>query len=378
MAVLLFFGCCAAVLYVYLGYPLAVLLLAKMRPRPVKKGARLPSISLVIAAYNEEKCIGRTIENKLGLDYPREKMEIIVVSDGSSDGTDEVCRGYVRQGVRLVRQESRSGKTAALNRAVSCAEGEIVVFSDANSLYARTALKKLVRSFDDPEIGYVTGKMVYADEEGTMAGAGCGAYMRYENFLREKETLVGSVVGVNGGIDAIRKGLYRPMADDQLPDFVAPLRVVERGFRVVYEPEAVLEESSLKTAGDEYRMRVRVALRALWALRDTRRLLGFRRSGLFAWQLWSHKLMRYLCPLFLLGAYGGTLLLLERGVVYRVLFGLQTFCYMIAVLSALFHREFPRMVRMPGYFVLVNAAALHAFVRFLRGERIVMWEPRKG
>ena len=176
----------------------------------------------------------------------------------------------------------------------------------------------------------------------------------------------------------MRKTLYRPMAEDQLPDFVTPLSVVEQGFRVVYEPEAILRETTLKAADDEYRMRVRVALRAFWALKEMRHLLAFRRFGVFAWQLWSHKVMRYLCPLFLLGAYGSNLFLLQQGFGYRLFFSLQTLCYIIALLSALSRREPSGAVRLLNYFVLINAAALHAFVRFASGKRQATWEPRKG
>ncbi len=174
-----------------------------------------------------------------------------------------------------------------------------------------------MRNFADPEVGYVTGRMVYVDRQGTIIGDGCSAFMRYENRLRRYETALGSVVGVDGGIDAVRKSLYRFMRADQLPDFVLPLMVVEQGYRVVYEPEAVLQEPSLQNPADEYRMRVRVSLRALWALKDMRQLLTLRLNPLFAWQLWSHKVLRYLSFLFLIGAYLANGALWDAGAGYR-------------------------------------------------------------
>ena len=265
-----FFGSLFMIFYVYLGYPILVYILSIFKKQRVKRDAFETSVTILIPAYNEEDCIAKTLENKLEQDYPVEKLEIIVISDGSTDKTDEIVRSYEPQGVKLLRQEPRTGKTSALNMAVEKAKGEILVFSDANSLYAPNAVAKLVRNFDDPAVGYVTGKMVYTDADGNPTGDGCSTYMKYENFLRHVETNVGSIVGVDGGIDACRKSLYQSMAPDQLPDFVLPLRVVEQGFRVIFEPEAILKEPSLQSDRDEYKMRVRVSLRSFWALSDMR------------------------------------------------------------------------------------------------------------
>ena len=201
----LFFASLMAIAYVYCGYPLVLLALSILRTRPVNKKAMTPFVTILIAAYNEADCIAETIENKLALDYPRDKLEIIVISDGSVDGTEEIVRKYESRGVRLLRQEPRAGKTSALNLAVERAKGEILVFSDANSSYAPDALRHLVENFNDPQVGYVTGKMIYTNPDGSHVGDGCTAYMKYENLLRTLETRIGSVVGVDGGIDAVRK-----------------------------------------------------------------------------------------------------------------------------------------------------------------------------
>ena len=228
------------IFYIYAGYPLLAIGLGAMLHRNVRKEHIEADVTILISAYNEEEGIGATIENKLGLDYPLEKLEIIVISDGSTDRTDDIVQSFADRNVRLLRQEPRAGKTSALNMAVPLAKGEIIIFSDANSLYAPDALRKLLPNFADEEVGYVTGKMIYANPDGTPIGEGCSAYMMYENALRSIETRLGSIVGVDGGIDAVRKVLYRPMNADQLPDFVQPLKVVEQGYRVVYEPEALL------------------------------------------------------------------------------------------------------------------------------------------
>jgi len=358
----LFAGSLFALLYIYLGYPAILVILAKWMHAPVRKGEYTPSVSILIAAYNEAACIGKTIANKLALDYPRESIEIIVISDGSDDGTDDIVRRYAARGVELIRQEPRAGKTSALNLAVPRARGEIIVFSDANSLYESDAILKLI----------------YMNPDGSVTGDGCSAYMKYENRLRTLETAVGSVVGVDGGIDAVRKALYRPMRADQLPDFVLPLDVVDQGYRVVYEPWAVLREAALSEASDEYRMRVRVSLRAFWALKDMRHLLSFRRNPLYAWQLWSHKVLRYLSFVFLACAYIGNALLVPEAFFYAVLFAMQTLGYAACLAAPCLPKAGFRFVHMLHYFVLINVAALHAFLKFVLGQKQVVWTPRKG
>ena len=344
--------------------------------------ATCPSVTVVTAARNEAKCIGATVRNKLAADYPAERLDVIVVSDESDDDTDEIVARLAAEHpgrVQLLRQSPRAGKTAALNLAVPGARGEVVVFADGNSLYHPQSLRRLVRNFADPVVGYVTGKMVYALHEDSAVGEGLSAYMRLENWLRAQETRIGSVVGVDGGIDAVRRRLYRRMADDQLPDFVLPLDVVQQGSRVVYESEALLQEESLATPEQEFRMRVRVALRGLWALSDKRQLLNPARHGVFAFQLISHKLLRYLsfAPLslaFMLGLW-----LALRGGLYSWLAAGQLALLVLAFLGWNgWGFVNLRLQKLSLYFVLVNMASALAAGRFLRGEKVVLWQPRVG
>ena len=222
--------------------------------------------------------------------------------------------------------------------------------------------------------------MIYADPDGTPIGEGCSAYMKYENILRAIETRLGSVVGVDGGIDAMRKALYRPMNPDQLPDFVQPLKVIEQGYRVVYEEEALLWEHTLKKSDDEYRMRVRVSLRAFWALFDMKKLLAPWRDPLFAWQLWSHKVLRYLCFVFLAVAYFSNALLIGKGLLYQSAFIMQSAAYIAAMMAPLLERNGmkSRILTFSRYFLLLNVAAAHAFGKFIMGKKQVIWTPRKG
>jgi cellulose synthase/poly-beta-1,6-N-acetylglucosamine synthase-like glycosyltransferase len=369
-------GSLITVAYVYVGYPLTLRLL-RARAARVTQGARPATVTIVIAAFNEARHIGTTLRHALAQDYPIALLDIIVVSDGSTDGTDAIVSGVGDSRVTLLRQEPRQGKTLALNRAVAAARGDVIVFSDANSRYEPSTVSKLVAALDDPTVGYVTGQLIYEDPGETATGGGSGLYMRYENWLRRLETRVGSVVGVNGGIDAVRRRLYQPMRADHLPDFVLPLRVVEQGMRVVYREDAVARETALGQQADEFRMRVRVSLRAFHALVATRALLH-PRFGLFAFQLLVHKVVRYLLivPLTVALVCSG---LLAGQPLYAALFGLQfTACILAGVGWLSGGRIRRRVVFVPFYFSLINLAAGAALLGFLRGERQVLWTPRKG
>jgi cellulose synthase/poly-beta-1,6-N-acetylglucosamine synthase-like glycosyltransferase len=380
---LTFWVCFGLVTYIYAGYLAGVCALASILRKDVIKSDVTPSISIVISAFNEEREIERTVANKLSQDYPSDRLEVIVVSDGSTDRTDEIVRGLVDRSegrLKLFSQEPRQGKTQALNMAMEHSSGEIVVFADANSIYSPKAIRSLVRSFADPSVGYVTGQIVYTNPTGSGVGAGTGSYMSYENMLRTCETRLGSIVGVDGGIDAIRRALYVPMRADQLPDFVLPLSVVEQGRRVVYEPDAVVYEPALSDAVNEFRMRVRVSLRAMWALYDKRILLNPMSGPLFAWQLMSHKVFRYGAFLPLFGLLLSNMLTMNQHPFYAWFLGVQVLAYTLAIMGHFFRHASWVVAKMlmPYYFLIVNAACALSFWKFLRGQKIVLWTPRVG
>lgn len=380
MLIFLFWLSLAVLFYIYFGYPILVALLSAKRNFPVG-GGELPSVSILVPAFNERDSIVATLENKVQQDYPGELLEILVVSDSSDDGTDELVETFAATSpipVRLIRQHPRAGKTSGINLIVPEARGDIIAFSDANSIWDTSALKHLVSAFGDESVGYVTGKMVYTNPDGSLVGDGCSAYMKYENWLREKETGVGSIVGVDGGIDAMRRSLFQPLRPDQLPDFVQPLQVVESGYRVVYEERAVLKEEALSDERSEYRMRVRVSLRAMWALKDMSTLLNPSRFGIFAIQLISHKLLRYLAfiPMVLLVVINP--LLLAKGGIYMLAFWGQVVFYLLAYAGYSGKGGNSSLVQAPYYFVLINIAAGQAFLKFCRGEKQVIWTPRIG
>jgi cellulose synthase/poly-beta-1,6-N-acetylglucosamine synthase-like glycosyltransferase len=370
-------------LYPYLLYPALAWLVGRLTHRRVEKDPEfLPRVTLIIAAFNEARHIEATLLNKFAQNYPCDLLQILVVSDGSDDGTDEIVERIAvgEPQVRLLKQTPRQGKTSALNSAVAEAAGEILVISDANSMYRCDALRILIRNFADPEVGYVTGQMLYANTDGSLVGDGCTAYMRYENALRVLETRLGSIVGVVGAIDSVRRSLYRPMQPDQLPDFVLPLDIVEQGYRVVYEPEAIVTEETLSDEAAEYRMRVRVALRALWALWDKRRLFNPLRYPLFSWQLVSHKLLRYLSGIPLLLAAAINWHLVGHGVIYQVVAAGQVVFIMLVVCGALRLRGLADLaiVRYCYYFFLLNWSSAVALGKFISGTKQVVWQPRTG
>jgi len=381
----IFFLCVLMLVYIYAGYPLLARLLGSLVRRRVWSavpGEHLPTITVLIAAYNEAAHIESTVRNKLEQDYPAGNIDIIVISDESDDGTDDIVAGIGDPRVRLIRQVPRAGKTSALNLAMPEATGEVIVFSDANSLYAPDTIKNLVAPLADPKVGYVTGRMVYKAPDGSLTGEGCSAYMRYENNLRAWETDLGSIVGVDGGVDAMRREIYRPMNADQLPDFVQPLTVREQGYRVVYEPRALLYEDALAEVDDEFRMRVRVSLRAYHALKDKAALLNPFTFGLFAWQLWSHKVLRYLAFLFMAGALVSNLILILQpgySATWNLLLLGQTFFYGLARYGQTMnsHGQQPhRLVGLIYYLCVLNLASARAFWQFLQGRKQVTWKPR--
>ena len=378
-----FWTCLGLVTYIYAGYPVGVFLLALVWKRDVRKAEFEPGVVVVISAFNEEREIEHTLINKLSQEYPADRLTVIVVSDGSTDRTDEIVRGLAKLTpgrLTFLRQDPRQGKTQAINMALRHVSAEIVVFADANSIYAPNAIRLLVRSFAEPSVGYVTGNMIYTNPAQSAIGEGSVSYMSYENILRTLETRLGSIVGVDGGIDAIRRELYVPMRPDQLPDFVLPLSVVEQGRRVVYEQDAMVYEAALSNATEEFRMRVRVSLRALWALYDKRNLLNPFRYPLFAWQLMSHKVLRYLAFLPLVGLLVFNALAVFQHGLYGGFMVLQGMSYALAAVGHIFRRSGTGASKLlaPYYFVVLNLACLLAFWKFLSGQKMVLWTPRKG
>jgi cellulose synthase/poly-beta-1,6-N-acetylglucosamine synthase-like glycosyltransferase len=368
------------IVYPYLIYPLAMLALGLIRPRKVKRGIYLPTVTILIPAYNEVGYIGATIQNKLNQGYPQDKLQIIVISDASVDGTDDVVASFADQGVILLRREGRKGKAAALNAAVHLARGEILVFSDANSLFGPNALHRLVENFTDPEVGYVTGSLSFIMDNDHLSGDGVNAYMRYENMVRRIETMSGSIVGVNGGIDAIRKDLYVDTPSHLITDLILPLTVIAKKYRVIFDSSVTAVEAPNSEISSEFRMRIRVALRAMQGLAHMRCLLNPLNHPMDSFRLISHKILRYLGFLFMITALLSNAVLAHGSEFYYALLWLQIAIYSLAFLGLL--PSLPRWLKqcttIPSYLLLSNTAFAVATFRFLRGDSMAIWRPRAG
>lgn len=369
----------AAIGYAYIGYPLLLLLLSRIRPKPVKSGHWTPSVTVVIAAYNEERDLAAKLENTLALDYPPSHLEVIVTSDCSSDRTDEIARSFAARGVRLHRQEERHGKTAAQNAAVTKARGEIIVFSDATTHYRPDVLKLMVPAFADKSVGCVTGRVIYQDEKDSSVGTGTQSYWNYEFFLKRHESAVCSLIGVCGCMYAVRASAYIPLYNEACSDFIIATTMVEQGLRAVYVPEAVCTEEPNRQAKKELAARVRIISQTFADLWRNRSVLNPFRSGFYAIQLWSHKLMRYLVPVFLIAIFIASAFLVPRNAFYAAVFLMQVAFYLAALVSWALERlgvTFS-LLALPQYFVITNLASLIAFVKFLTGERYTRWEPSR-
>ena len=266
IAQVVFIAAIAMMAFIYVGYPALMFALSFVFRRPVRRADITPRVSVIIAAYNEERDIAAKLKNTLALDYPRDRMEIIVASDCSTDRTDEIVRRFRKRGVILHRQPDRFGKTVAQHRAVKVSSGEILVFSDATTMYEPDALRKIVRSFADPEVGCVAGQLIYVDAAASAVGKGCRSYWGYEKFLKRCESQVGSLIGVSGCLYAVRRICHARLANDMIDDFVIATEIHLQGLRTVYEPEAIAMEDTNHRAKDEFRMRVRVIKQTMSAL----------------------------------------------------------------------------------------------------------------
>ncbi len=356
-------------------------LISLLRPQPARAAepAQWPIISITIPAYNEELAIGATLDALLATDYPADRRQILVVSDASTDRTDEIVRGYAGRGVELLRMPVRGGKTAAENAAREQLRGDIIVNTDASVRIAARALKPLIARFADPAVGVASGRDVSVAQMDRDLNAGESGYVGYEMWVRDLETRVGSIVGASGCFYAIRRPLHMTLFPAALSrDFACALIAREQGYRAVSVGEAVCFVPRIQSLHQEYRRKVRTLTRGLETLWFKRSLLNPLRHGLFAWMLASHKLVRWLAPWGLVLAGAGWLLLAAalQSVPLAVVFALPL---LLAGGGWLWPegRRAPRIVAVPAYVVSGIVAALDAWLRALRRELNPVWEPTR-
>lgn len=377
IALFIFFLSCAALFYGYIGYPVLVWLVSRLRPRAIKKSVFEPFVTVLITAYNEEKVIRSKLENTLKINYPKEKLEILVASDGSTDKTDEIIKEFSGRGVKLFRQEGRMGKTFTQNKAVEKATGEVILFSDATTVYEPNILREMLPNFADETVGCVAGRLIYVDSSSSSVGKGAKSYWNYETFLKQNESRACSLIGASGCLYAVRKSAYQPMYEEACSDFLICTIVYRQGLRSVYEPNAVCREETNRRADKELKMRVRVIRQTYTDLWRNRDMFNPLKSGFYAVELFSHKVLRYAVPLFLFLIFVSSAFLGAFSGIFLLIFALQVIFYLTALVGLMLEKNGVKLAifAMPLYFALANLASVIAFYKVLSGEKYARWEP---
>lgn len=370
---LLFWGSAAIVAYAYVGYPLVLYILGRFRRLPTaSRSDELPSVCLIVSAFNEEKVLREKLTNSVAQRYPDGKLTIVVASDGSTDDTVEIAGEFARAGVHVNHSARRRGKSAVLNDVIPQLDADVVCFTDANALFAPDAIEKLARHFAVPEIGCVVGRLRYVDGNATSVGKGEGAYWRYESHISRLESRLGSVLVANGSIFAIRRDLFSPLYPEVANDFQIPFDIAAKGSGVVYEPEAIAYERTAAYWHEEFGRKVRIILRGLSGFAVMRKRI----RGLRLFQLVSHKVLRWGVGVFMGVAFVANIFLARDSLFYTIPLAMQVALYVAAMLGWM-QRDAGRARRttyIPFYFTLVNTAALVAMTRFATGRRLTVWD----
>lgn len=379
----IFWFCIGLIGYTYLGYPLVLWLLARVTPDrapPMPTESALPTVTLLIAAYNEEATLAAKLENSLALDYPREQLQILVAADGSDDQTVPITENFAPQGVMLSYAPQRGGKMAAINRAMTQIQSDIIVFSDANNLYAKDAIQALVAGFADERVGAVSGAKVIIRGDGAL-GESEGLYWKYESFIKEQESRLGNCVGVAGEIFAIRRALFQPLPAGIInDDAYMAMGLLRRGYQIRYAPAARSHERVSLAAADEVTRRTRINAGRYQALAEAHTLLPWRRP-LVLWQILSHKFLRLFLPLAMIGAAASNVLLLLIGNRDSrrwpsILLATQTIFYLTAIVGnqVALPGKLGKICYLPTFLVNSNWAALLGLLRYVRGAQSVQWQ----
>ena len=375
LAYIFFWVSIAALIYVYVGYPLILALRAPFFKRQKASPGHTPFLSILVAAYNEQGNIRKKIDQTLGLDYPQNRFEIIVLSDGSTDRTDDVVESFRDERVRLLRIATRKGKTHAQNEGVKVAKGEVLIFSDATTTYHPQALRYLASNYADPKVGAVSGRYQYFDPEGkSPTGLGTIAFWNYENAIKMMQSRIRTITGCCGCIYSVRREVYTPLSPDVISDLVQPLHVIRAGFRVVFEARALAYEETTQSTSEEFSMRVRVVTRGMRGLLSLSELLNPLKFSWIAFQLWSHKILRWFVPFLLISLLVSNFFLWGHPP-YRLFLYAQVMFYFVSVVSLLIPiQHLWKPLGVPLYFCTLNAAAFFSVIALLRGQKFVVWE----
>jgi glycosyltransferase involved in cell wall biosynthesis len=364
-----FWSAAALIVYAYVGYPVALRVLCVVRDRPVRKGNITPRVTFIITAHNEGNRIRSKIENTLAQGYPPQALEVIVASDCSTDETDQIAASFGDR-IRLIRAPQRRGKEAAQRLAIDATSGDVLIFSDAATWLAADGISAIVRNFADPSVGCVSSIDRFVDEQGQTSGE--GLYVRYEMFLRMLESRVNGLIGLSGSFFAARRVVCRRWAADRQSDFSTVLSARELGLRAVLDTESAGYYRTLSDEKREFQRKIRTVVRGIAVLVSNARMLNPFAHGLFAWQLASHKLARWLVPFGMLIAWLTGAALMADSTFYLALFLLQCSFYAAAILGILTGTQ---LLKVPAFLVVANLAVLTAWGRYARGERITTWDP---
>ena len=378
MAETIFWASVGLLLYTYIGYPALLLLISVFRDNPVRRGPLQPATTIIIAAHNEERRIRDKIENTLALVYPSEKKGIIIASDGSTDDTNRIASAYFDKGVKLVAVPTHRGKEAAQLEALKVSTGEVVIFSDVATLLNKDALGHIVSNFNDRSIGCVSS----VDRVQTRGDKADGEkfYVTYEMMLRRLESQANSLVGLSGSCFAVRRDICEDWSTTLPSDFLSVIHAVKRGYRAVIDTRAVGFYKSVDTETHEFKRKVRTVVRGMAVLMDHLEILNPFRYGFFSVQIASHKLLRWLVPMFMVCAIASNSLLAPGHAFYGGSLVGQAVFYCLATLG-LVKKKLNRLIifKIPAFISLVAIAMLVAWYDYLRGRRTIRWEPsRRG
>jgi len=374
MIVFLFISAFLLIVYAYLGYPASLFLAGFFRNRDVKKASVFPYVTIIITAYNEEEKIQQKLENTLSLEYPKDKLQIIVASDGSTDRTNEITMCYQQKGVDLLKIVERKGKENAQKEAVKCARGEVIVFTDVATLLDTSGLKQIVSNFADPSVGCVSSEDRLLGKDGKPCGE--GLYIRYEMWLRRLESKVNSLVGLSGSFFATRKEVCQDFSGELQSDFRTVLNSVKMGLRGVSDPQAIGYYRDVSEEEREFNRKVRTVLRGLTVFFRHLEFLNGLKYGFFSYQYFCHKLLRWLVPVFLFIALVSNLILAWKSSLFFSMFLVQLVFYSSAIFGWKRKDLTSRtLLKIPMYFIIVNASIFVAWWKYLKGERVIMWAP---
>jgi len=376
---ILFFASAGILLYSYFGYIIVLFIVSLIVHNNVQKKDITPMVTVLITAYNEEKYIIRKIENTLKSRYPRNRLEILVASDGSTDRTDELVKTFPAANVRLIRVEGRKGKTYVQNIAVKHARGKIIVFSDATTEYDENAIKHLVRNFNDKSVGCVTGRLRYREKEQSHVSIGTASYWEYEVIIKMLQSRIWSLTGATGCIYAVRKELYIDLPEDIISDLDEPLEVLAHGRRVVFEPEAVAYENTFEEEKDEMSMRIRVITRGMRGIVYMRHLFNPLLHPYYFIQIMSHKVIRWFFFELAAVLFVSNIFLVNKPL-FAIVLLLQIVFYAAAVFAYIFNRvthKDTKLLCYPLYFCLINMASVFSLYEIVRGKKQITWETNR-